>query len=59
MKYLIEMGADVGAKTEMHWEPLHSCCQWNHKECAAFLIQNGADVNAKSQGSMLLLLLVN
>ncbi|KAJ8981387.1 hypothetical protein NQ317_002581 [Molorchus minor] len=39
VKYLIQCGADIGAKTDMQWEPLHSCCQWNNKECALILIQ--------------------
>ncbi|KAJ8929267.1 hypothetical protein NQ314_018060, partial [Rhamnusium bicolor] len=25
VKFLIQNGANVGAKTEMQWEPLHSC----------------------------------
>ncbi|CAH1130074.1 unnamed protein product [Ceutorhynchus assimilis] len=50
VKYLVKNGADIGAKTEMQWEPLHSCCQWSHVGCAAFLIQCGANVNALSEG---------
>jgi len=43
---LIARGADVNAKSEDGWTPLHSAAG-GQKEIAEFLIENGADVNAR------------
>ena len=40
-------GADVNAKTESGWNPLHRAAIHGHKEIAEMLITKGADVNAK------------
>jgi hypothetical protein len=45
---LIAKGADVNAKDEGEWTPLHSAAYWGEKEIAELLIAKGADVNAKN-----------
>lgn len=39
------------AKTAFGWTPLHSAVKWSNAECAALMLQHGADVNAISDGS--------
>ena len=47
VKQHLATGADVNAKNERRWTPLHIAAT---KEIAELLIDNGADVNAKSKG---------
>lgn len=47
---LIQSGANIAAKTDCGWQPLHSACKWNNAECAAKLLAYGADVNALTDG---------
>lgn len=47
---MLKHGANIAAETEMGWQPLHSACKWNQANCALRLLQNGADINAKSEG---------
>ena len=42
------MGADVNARDNYAQTPLYEAVQLGHKDVAALLIQNGADVNAKT-----------
>ena len=42
-------GTDVNAKDKHGYTPLHNAALEGHKEVAELLIQNGADVNAKSE----------
>ena len=48
IKYLMDMGANVRAKSNDGWEPLHSSAQWSQTEAAHLLLQAGADINCKS-----------
>jgi len=32
------------------WQPLHSACRWNKAEVASLLLQNGALINAQTNG---------
>jgi ankyrin repeat protein len=43
----LDKGADVNAKDEEGWTPLHFAAARDHKEIAELLIVNGAEVNAK------------
>jgi ankyrin repeat protein len=45
---LISKGADVNAKGEDGWTPLHEAAWDDRKEIAELLISKGADVNAKN-----------
>ena len=56
---LIELGANVAAKTNEKWQPIHCACKWNQVEAASLLLQNGADINAQSQGGQTPLHLVS
>jgi ankyrin repeat protein len=47
---LLKWGADVNARTEDSWTPLHSACNWACTKAASTLIQNGACVNAQTKG---------
>ena len=46
VRALIKHGADVNAKGECGYTPLHMACQWGHVELAKILIEHGADQNA-------------
>ena len=48
IKLLIEKGANVNAIDDTHHTPLHMC---NNKEVAEMLIDNSANVNAKTKSS--------
>ena len=48
VKQAIADGADVNAKANDGWTPLHWAAWKSHKEIAELLIANGADVNAKN-----------
>ena len=43
-------GADVNAKSDSGWTPLHDAAFGSHKEITELLITAGADVNAKDEG---------
>ena len=46
---LLENGANVEAKTNDDWHPLHSACNWDQAEVAAILLGKGASINAQTQ----------
>ena len=48
VKQAIADGADVNAKANDGWTPLHWAAWKSHKEIAELLLANGADVNAKN-----------
>ncbi|XP_034836077.1 ankyrin repeat domain-containing protein 49 [Maniola hyperantus] len=50
ISYLLSVGANIGAKTELGWTPLHSACNWNNYASAARLLAAGADPTAFSDG---------
>ncbi|KAG8132828.1 hypothetical protein E2320_010653, partial [Naja naja] len=47
VRQLLEDGADINAKVENGWTPLHSAVQINSEEIVNFLLKNGADPLAK------------
>ncbi|MEM4445033.1 MAG: ankyrin repeat domain-containing protein [Thermofilum sp.] len=50
VKKLLEQGADVNAKDDLGWTPLHWAALIGHLEVARFLVEKGADINARSNG---------
>lgn len=50
ISYLLSVGANVGAKTELGWTPLHSACNWNNYASAARLLAAGSNPGALSDG---------
>ena len=50
VRLAINFGADVKAKDNYGWTPLHLACLDNALECAKLLIARGADVGAKDNG---------
>ena len=48
IKQHLAAGADVNAKTESGWTPLHEATDWRHEEIVELLIAAGADVNAEN-----------
>ncbi|MDA8085716.1 MAG: ankyrin repeat domain-containing protein, partial [Nitrospiraceae bacterium] len=47
VEVLIKQGADVNAKNNNGYTPLHRAAEFGHKDVAQTLIAHGADVNAK------------
>ncbi|XP_058034741.1 2-5A-dependent ribonuclease isoform X2 [Ahaetulla prasina] len=47
VRQLVEDGADINAKVESGWTPLHSAVQINSNEIVNFLLKNGADPFAR------------
>lgn len=50
VKYLLEHGADVGARTNDGWQPIHSSAQWGNVQILRILCSWGADLNSKTVG---------
>jgi ankyrin repeat protein len=48
VRLAINFGADVGAKDNDGWTPLHFACLDDNLECAELLLDRGADVEAKT-----------
>ena len=48
---LIEAGAEVDARTNDCWTPLHSACRWDQTEAVELLLSCGADINACTTGN--------
>ena len=51
VELLIAKGADVNAKNDSGWTPLHHATYGGFKEVAELLIENGVDVNSRIKGS--------
>ena len=49
VKQHLAAGADVNAKDQRRWTPLHHAAYEGHKEIAELLIAEGADMNAKDK----------
>ena len=49
MKELLASGADVNAKDDIGWTPLHRAAWSDSVEAARILIANGADIKVKSK----------
>ena len=49
LQILLENGANIEAKTNDGWHPLHSACNWDQVETAAILLRNGASVNVQTE----------
>lgn len=56
ISYLLSVGANVGAKTELGWTPLHSASNWNNYASVARLLAAGADPTALSDGGQYFLI---
>jgi len=47
VEYLIENGADIEARSDSQWTPLHSQAYGGHKDGVEVLLAHGADIDAK------------
>ena len=56
---LLELGSDVDAKDSHTWTSLHLAAWNGHLEAAELLIRHGAEINAKTNYTGFVLLLVN
>lgn len=45
-------GVDVLAKTSDGWQALHCATKWDKPDAVDILLQNGADINAKTNGKV-------
>ena len=53
-KYLVSKGADVNAKDNWDWTPLHKAARHNSNvEVLKYLVSQGADVNARNRGGVI------
>lgn len=59
ISYLLSVGANISAKTQLGWTPLHSACNWNNYITVARLLAAGADPGALSDGGQTPLHLVS
>lgn len=59
IEMLIQLGANLTAKTNDQWQPLHCACKWDKVDAASLLLQNGADINAQTKGGQTPLHLVS
>jgi hypothetical protein len=48
-KRLLDEGADVNARTESGYTPLHWAAKFGYTEAASLLLERGADVNARKE----------
>ncbi|TNK94291.1 hypothetical protein OUY_02205 [Wolbachia endosymbiont of Leptopilina clavipes] len=51
VKNLIERGADIEAKDEKGWTPLHYAARYNHLELCEFLLGQHANIEAKNKNN--------
>ena len=49
---LLVNGADVSARNENGWTPLHSACHFGRTDAVRLLLMHGADFNAKTNDGM-------
>ena len=47
---LIKGGADINAKTDLNWTPLHVAAHKGNEDLVRLLMQNGVNVNSTTQG---------
>jgi ankyrin repeat protein len=51
LKILLDAGADVNSKNPQGLTPLHEASRWGWNAAVQFLVDRGADLNAKSRGN--------
>ena len=56
---LLDNGADIHAKTNDGWCPLHSASRWNQAEALSLLLQCGANINAPTNSGQTALHIVS
>lgn len=49
---LISHGCEIDAACLQGWTPLHSASHWNAFRCVRVLLENGANVNAQTEGGI-------
>ena len=47
---LLKNNADINAKTNDGWQPIHSAARWNQSEIIKVLLEHEADINAQTNG---------
>jgi len=47
VEYLIKIGANIEARSDGQWTPLHSQVYYGHKDGVELLLEHGADIEAK------------
>jgi ankyrin repeat protein len=47
VEYLIKIGANIEAKSDGQWTPLHSQVYYGHQDGVELLLEHGADIEAK------------
>ncbi|HTG74680.1 MAG TPA: ankyrin repeat domain-containing protein, partial [Terriglobia bacterium] len=51
LKILLDAGADVNSRGTRGLTPLHEAARWGWNAAVQFLVERGADLNAKSRGT--------
>ena len=50
VRRLLGEGADVNAKTQADWTPLHAAARDGHNDVCELLLEAGAEINARCKG---------
>lgn len=48
LQLLLDSGADIDARTNDGWSPLHSATRWNQAAVVSLLLQRDANINAQT-----------
>ena len=51
VEHLLDHGADLEARDQWNWTPLHAACFWGRSDIARLLLDRGADVGAQGEES--------
>ncbi|MEM3372903.1 MAG: ankyrin repeat domain-containing protein [Candidatus Aenigmatarchaeota archaeon] len=52
IKFLVDLGADINTKTDLHMTALHYACLFQKLPVVSFLVEKGCDCTAKTNGGI-------
>ena len=48
VRWLVNRGAQISARTQDGWEPLHAAAHGGHMAVVQWLVEHGADIRARA-----------